>query len=137
MDLNKVILIGNIAREPENKNLTSGQSVTKVTLATNHKWKDQKSGEKKSKADFHTVIGWNKLGQNMAAYLKKGDKVYFEGRLNNNSYEGKDGKKKYFTDVVASNMIMLGGATKREDAQKVAEEATIIEESPATTENPF
>jgi len=138
MDLNKVSLIGNVAREPETKTLTSGKSVTKVTLATNQTWKDAKSGEKKSKADFHNVVGWNRLGQNMAKYLKKGDKVYFEGRINNRSWEDKEGKKKYFTDIVANSMIMLGGSGKKEELEKRAEKAEIVEETPARDEEmPF
>lgn len=138
MDLNKAILIGNIAREPETKTLTSGKSVTKVTLATNLTWKDSKSGEKKSKADFHNIVGWNSLGQNMAKYLKKGDKVYFEGRINNRSWEDKEGKKKYFTDIVASSMIMLGGSGKKEELEKRAAKAEIAEDAPvADEEMPF
>lgn len=138
MDLNKVSLIGNIAREPETKTLASGQSVTKATLATNQTWKDSKSGEKKSKADFHNIVGWNHLGQNMAKYLKKGDKVYFEGRINNRSWEDKEGKKKYFTDIVASHMIMLGGSGKKEELEKRAEKAEIVDETPVNDEEmPF
>ena len=135
MDVNKVILIGNVAKEPESKELATGKNVTKVRLATNHRYKDGKSGETKVKADFHNIVGWNNLGKNMAKFLKKGDKVYFEGRINNNTWEGKDGVKKYFTDIVANQMVMLGSAAKKGDMKKRAEAAEIVEEQP--TEIPF
>lgn len=135
MDVNKAIIIGNVAKAPETKELASGQNLTKVTIATNYRYKAAKSGEKKNKTDFHNIVGWNKLGQNMAKYLKKGDKVYFEGRINNNTWEGKDGIKKYFTDIVASHMVMLGSASKKEDIKKRAEDAEIVEEQ--TPETPF
>ncbi|MFH0819311.1 MAG: single-stranded DNA-binding protein [Patescibacteria group bacterium] len=135
MDLNQATLIGNVARDPETKTLTSGQKVTKATLATNYAWKDKQTGEKKSKADFHTVVGWNGIGQNMADYLKKGDKVYFAGRINNSSWEGKDGQKKYYTDIIASKMIMLGHASKKEEVEDKVQETQIVEED--NGENPF
>lgn len=133
MDLNKAVLIGNLTKDPETKELSSGRSVTKVTVATNYNWKDKTSGEKKEKATFHTVIGWNKLAGIMGQYLKKGDKVYFEGRIDNRTWEDKDGKKKYFTDVVATDMIMLGGKSKK--AEEQANETKIVEEE--TGESPF
>lgn len=135
MDVNKAIIIGNVAKTPETKELASGQNLTKVTIATNYRYKVAKTNEKKNKTDFHNIVGWNKLGQNMAKYLKKGDKVYFEGRINNNTWEGKDGVKKYFTDIVASHMVMLGSASKKEDIKKRAEDAEIVEEQ--TPETPF
>lgn len=136
MDLNKATLIGNVAREPETKKLSSGQHVTKVVLATNFVWKDKNSSEKKTKTDFHNVIGWHKLGENMAKYLKKGDKVYFEGRIDNRIWEDQEKKKHYYTDIVASSMNMLGAVGKKADAEKRAQDAAITEELP-TVEAPF
>lgn len=126
MDLNRITLIGNISSEPEQKKLTSGTSVTKTHLATSLSWKDSKSGEYKEKSNFHTVIGWNKLGDRMQQYLKKGDRVYIEGRVDNRSFSGKDGVTKYFTDIVAERMIMLGKSKRVEvtDTEPVAEPIT-------------
>jgi len=135
MDVNKVMLIGNVAKEPESKEVGSGQTFTKVCLATNYRFKDSKSGEKKVKSDFHNIVGWNRLGQNMAKFLKKGDKVYFEGRISNNTWTGKDGVKKYYTDIVAQQMVMLGSASQKVDVKKRAESAEIVEEEPG--EHPF
>lgn len=126
MDLNRVTLIGNISSIPESKKLSTGATVTKTHLATSLAWKDKKSGEFKEKSDFHTVIGWNKLGDRMAQYLKKGDRVYIEGRVDNRSFAGKDGVTKYFTDIVAERMIMLGKSKRVEvtDTEPVAEPIT-------------
>lgn len=135
MDVNKVMLIGNVAKEPESKEVGAGQTFTKVRLATNYRFKDSKSGEKKVKSDFHNIVGWNRLGQNMAKYLKKGDKVYFEGRISNSTWAGKDGVKKYYTDIVAQQMVMLGSASQKVDVKKRAESAEIVDDQPA--EIPF
>ncbi|MFA6474800.1 MAG: single-stranded DNA-binding protein [Patescibacteria group bacterium] len=108
MDLNRVSLIGNLAMEPEHKTLPSGASITRTSLATSFAWKDSKTKELKEKTDFHTIIGWNKLGERIHQYLKKGDRIYVEGRLDHHSYEGKDGITKYFTNIIAEQLIMLG-----------------------------
>lgn len=109
MDLNKVMLIGNLTRDPETRTTTSGQNVTSFSIATNLVWNDS-NGEKQSKAEFHNIVAWRKLGEIAAQYLKKGNKVYIEGRLQTRDWEGQDGQKKYRTEVIAENMIMLGSA---------------------------
>lgn len=126
MDVNKAIFLGRVATVPEQKTLPSGATITRLNIATNHAWKDAQTGEKKEKVDFHTIIGWNRLGETMQQYLKKGDRVYVEGRVDNRSFEGNDGKMRYFTDVVAQKLIMLGSkrATRTED---VPEEVTLEE----------
>ena len=123
MDLNRVTLIGNVSSTPEGKTLTSGSVVTKLNVATHYGWKD-KQGERQKKTDFHTVIAWNKLGERMQQYLKKGDRLYIEGRINNHSYEGTDGKTRHVTDIVADNMIMLG------KAKRTVEDDTTVEPLP-------
>lgn len=133
MDLNRVTIIGNVSKDPETKTLTTGSKVTRVNVATGYAWKDASSGEKKDKVDFHTVVGWNKLAEHMGKYLKRGSRVYFEGRLDNRSFEGKDGVTKYYTDVVAQRMIMLGKPTK----QRVAAAADAETDNGATEEDPF
>ena len=122
MDLNRVTLIGNLSTEPEQKQLTTGRSVTRTNLATNFIWKDRKTGEQKEKVDFHSIVAWNTIGERIQKHLKKGDRIYVEGRLDHHSYE-KDGVTKYFTDVIADKLIMLGKA-KRE---VVAEEPVVTE----------
>jgi len=106
--LNKVQIIGNLTRDPEIKQTTNGQSVCTVGVATNRTWKDQ-SGEKKEQVEYHTIVAWGKLAEICGQYLKKGQKAYFDGRLQTRDWEGPDGVKKYRTEIVAENMIMLGG----------------------------
>ena len=106
--LNKVQIIGNLTRDPEIKQTTNGQSVCTVGVATNRTWKDQ-SGEKKEQVEYHTIVAWGKLAEICGQYLKKGQKAYFDGRLQTRAWEGPDGVKNYRTEIVAENMIMLGG----------------------------
>jgi single-strand DNA-binding protein len=112
MNLNKVMLIGNLTRDPELKTTTTGQTVTHFGLATNRVWKDD-SGAKKEKAEFHNVVAWGKLADICSKYLGKGRKIYIEGRLQTRDWQDQEGKKHYRTEVVAENMIMLdrAGAT--------------------------
>ena len=107
MDLNKVMLIGNVTRDPELRSTPSGQSVASFGLATNRVWKDQASGERKSAAEFHNIVAWRKLAEICGQYLRKGSKVYVEGRLQTRNWQGQDGNKRYMTEVIMENMIML------------------------------
>lgn len=106
MNLNKVMLIGNVTRDPEARTTPSGQNVTSFSIATNLTWTDQ-SGQKQKKVEFHNIVAWRKLGEICAKYLHKGSKVYLEGRLQTRDWEGEDGKKRYRTEIIADNMIML------------------------------
>ena len=108
MDLNKVMLIGNLTRDPESRTTTSGQNVCNFGLATNLVWNDA-SGQKQTRAEFHNIVAWRKLAEICTQYLKKGNKVYIEGRLQTRDWEDKEGNKRKTTEVVADNMIMLGG----------------------------
>jgi single-strand DNA-binding protein len=105
--VNKVILVGNLGRDAETKFTPSGASVTKFTVATTRRWKDQQSGDFKEETNWSNVTVWRQ--ENLANYLTKGKQVYVEGRLQTRSYEDKDGKKVYATDVVADEVILLGG----------------------------
>lgn len=122
--VNKVILVGNCCRDAEVKFTPSGVSVASFALATNRTWKDKQTGEWKSEADFHNVTLWR--SENLANYLLKGKQVYVEGRLQTRSYE-KDGEKRYVTEVVADEVILLGGGSTGEDApaQQRAETAPL------------
>jgi single-strand DNA-binding protein len=105
--VNKVILVGNLGRDAETKFTPGGSSVTKFSVATTRRWKDQQSGEWKDETNWSNVTLWR--AENLAPYLTKGKQVYVEGRLQTRSYEDKDGKKVYATDVVADDVILLGG----------------------------
>lgn len=107
MDLNRVMLIGNVARDPEMRTTPSGQNVTNFAVATNRRWKDQTSGELKEAVEFTGIVAWGKLAQTVSSYLKKGSKVYVEGRLQTRSWDDQTGAKRYRTEVVCDNMIML------------------------------
>lgn len=105
--MNKVLLLGNLTRDPEVKALPSGQSLAKFGLATNRRWKN-KDGEKQEETTFHNIVVWGKQAENCGAYLAKGRQVLIEGEIKNGSYE-KDGVKHYTTDIVASNVQFIGG----------------------------
>ena len=105
--VNKVILIGHLGKDAETKFTPSGVSVTKFSVATNRRWKDQQTGEWKEETDWANVVLWRQ--ENLANYLTKGKQVYVEGRLQTRSWDDKDGKKQYMTEVVADEVILLGG----------------------------
>jgi len=105
--VNKVILIGHLGRDAETSYTASQVSVTKFSVATSRRWKDQQSGEWKEETDWTRVVLWR--GENVAPYLTKGKQIYVEGRLQTRSYDDKDGKKVWATDVIADEVILLGG----------------------------
>ncbi len=107
MDLNKVMLIGNITRDPELRSTPSGQSVASFSVATNRVWKDPGSGERRESAEFHNIVAWGRLAEICGQYLRKGSKLFVEGRLQTRSWQGQDGNKRYTTEIVMENMIML------------------------------
>ncbi len=112
MDLNKVMLIGRLTQDPEVRTIPSGQNVATFSVATNLIWTDQQ-GQKQEKVEYHNIVAWRKLAEICGQYLKKGKKVYLEGRLQTRQWEGQDGVKRNRTEILAENMIMLdgGGAT--------------------------
>src|ERR1700679_1748292 len=105
--VNKVILVGHLGRDAETKFTPGGAAVTRFSVATNRRWKDKDSGEWKEETDWSNVVLWR--SENVANYLTKGKQIYVEGRLQTRSYEDKDGKKVYSTEVVADEVILLGG----------------------------
>lgn len=137
MSLNRVQLIGNLTRDPEMKQIPGGQVVTTLGIATNFSWKDQ-SGAQQSKTEFHNVVAWRKLAEICGQYLKKGSKVFIEGRLQTRDWEGEDGVKRYRTEIVADNMIMLdkkggemGGGSYQREAGGLSKDDSAQEEAPA------
>lgn len=105
--LNRATIIGNVTRDPETRTTTSGQSVVSFGVATSRRWKDQTSGEMKEATEFHNCVAWARLAQTVGTYVRKGSKVYVEGRLQTRSWDDPTGAKKYRTEIVADNLIML------------------------------
>lgn len=105
--VNKVILIGNLGKDPETRYMSNGEAVTNITLATTDTWKD-KNGEKQEKTEWHRVTFYRKLAEIAGEYLKKGRSVYIEGRLETRKWIDKNGVERYTTDIIANDMKMLG-----------------------------
>jgi single-strand DNA-binding protein len=132
--LNRVMLIGNIGKDPEIKHTPSGTPVARISLATNERFKD-KAGEWKDRTEWHTVILWSRLAEIAGEYLQKGSKIFIEGRLQTRSWQ-KDDATKYATEVIVEELIMLD-SKKPEDA-KTAAAAAGRDTSPITDEDiPF
>ena len=107
--VNKVIIVGNLGRDPETRYLPSGEAVTNISVATTDTWKDKVSGEKKEATEWHRVAFFGKLAEIAGEYLKKGSQVYVEGRLRTRKYQDKEtGKDRYSTEIIADRMQMLG-----------------------------
>ena len=118
--VNKVILIGNLGKDPEVKYTPQGTPVAKLTLATNERYKD-KSGEWQERTEWHNVVLWQRLAEIAGEYLKKGGKVYIEGRLQTRSWDDKQtNQKKYMTEVVASDLVLLGGRGESGESRAAA-----------------
>jgi len=107
--VNKVILIGNLGRDPEVRYTPSGSAVCNVTLATTRNWKSKESGEKVEETEWHRIVFYDRLAEIAGEYLKKGRSIYVEGRLKTRKWTDKDGAEKYTTEIIAQEMNMLGG----------------------------
>ncbi len=108
--VNKVILVGNLGKDPELRSTTSGTSVCEFSIATGESWKG-KDGQQQERTEWHRIVVWGKLGENCAKFLSKGRQVYLEGRLQTRSWEDKDGNKRYTTEIVARDVQFLGGGS--------------------------
>jgi len=106
--VNKVILIGNLGRDPETRYMPNGEAVTNITLATTETWKDRSTGDRQEKTEWHRVTFYRRLAEIAGEYLKKGSQVYVEGRLETRKWTDKEGKDRYTTEIIASEMKMLG-----------------------------
>ena len=106
--VNKVILVGNLGRDPESRYGTDGGAIVNVSVATTDTWKDKQSGEKKEATEWHRVVFFGRLAEIAGQYLKKGSQVYVEGRLRTRKWQDKDGQERYTTEIVAEEMKMLG-----------------------------
>jgi single-strand DNA-binding protein len=107
--INKVIVLGNLGRDPETRYTAGGDCICHVNLATSDKWTDKESGDKRENTEWHRVVLYRKLGETAALYLKKGSQVYIEGKLHTRKWTDKNGNDRYTTEIVAEHMQMLGG----------------------------
>lgn len=105
--LNRTTILGNVTRDPETRTTNSGQTVVSFSVATSRRWKDQTSGELKEATEFHNCVAWAKLAQTVGSYVRKGSKLYVEGRLQTRSWDDPSGVKKYRTEIIADNVILL------------------------------
>lgn len=105
--INKVILIGNLGKDPETRYMPNGGAVTNVTVATSETWKDKQSGQQQERTEWHNVVFFNRLGEIAGEYLKKGSKIYLEGSLRTRKWQDKSGADRYTTEIIGSEMQML------------------------------
>jgi len=125
--VNKVILIGNLGKDPEVRYLDSGVAVANFSLATTESYKN-KEGERVSQTEWHDVVLWRGLAEVAEKYLKKGSSVYVEGKIKTRKWEDKEGNTRYKTEIMADNMTMLGGKPSTDNAIKVTAETPEIKE---------
>lgn len=109
MDLNRATILGRLTRDPEVRTTPNGRSVASLSVATNRVWMNQNTGTKEEKVEFHNCVLWGKLAEIAGQYLSKGRRVYIEGRLETRNWTGQDGNKRYRTEIIVDNMIMLDG----------------------------
>lgn len=148
MDLNRVTLIGRLTRDPEVRSTPAGRSVATITVATGRTWTDQ-AGHKQKESEFHNVVMWAKLADIAGQYLRKGARLYVEGRLKTRDWVGQDGVKRYRTEIVGDNMIMLDGPShggsapssstnsSSQNSESSEEQQPVIEEEIKVEDIPF
>ena len=107
--VNKVILVGNLGNDPEVRYMPNGDAVANLSVATTDSWKDKQTGEKQERTEWHRVVMFKRLGEIAGEYLKKGSQVYIEGKLQTRKWQDKSGNDRYTTEIIASEMQMLGG----------------------------
>jgi len=107
--VNKVILVGNLGNDPETRYMPSGGAVCELSVATTRSWKDKQSGEQREETEWHKVVGYQRLGEIMGQYLRKGSQVFIEGRIRTEKWQDKEGKDRFTTKIIANDMQMLGG----------------------------
>jgi single-strand DNA-binding protein len=107
--INKAIVLGNLGKDPEIRYAANGNAIASFSIATSESWKDKNSGEKVEKTEWHRISAFGKLAEIIGEYLKKGSQVYIEGKIQTRKWQGKDGSDRYTTEIVASEMQMLGG----------------------------
>ena len=139
--INKVILIGNLGGDPEVRYTPSGVAVAQFNIATSEEWKDKDSGEKRERTEWHRIVAWRRLGEICGEYLSKGQQVYVEGRIQTNTWEDKEGNKRYTTEIIANTVQFLGRRESSESAKprstSPADYQGMPAQGPADDEIPF
>jgi len=107
--INKVILVGNLGKDPETRYMPNGKAVTNFSIATSESWKDKQTGEQREQTEWHSVVMYDRLAEIAAEYLRKGSQIYVEGRIRTRKWQDKEGNDRYTTEIVANEMNMLGG----------------------------
>jgi single-strand DNA-binding protein len=139
MSVNKVILIGNLGKDPEVRFTPSGRAVARFSIATSDVWNDA-NGNRQERTEWHNIVVWGKQGETCGQYLAKGRQVFVEGSIRNRSYDDKNGNKRYITEIVAQNVRFLGGGGGTRVAREYGEEAAgeqPLETSPVDDDVPF
>ena len=116
--INRVMLVGNLGQDPDVKHTANGNAVVNITVATSESWNDKQTGEKVEKTEWHRVVAFQKLAEIMGEYLRKGSQVYIEGKLQTRKWQDQNGQDRYTTEVVADNMLMLGGRGETDTHQQ-------------------
>jgi single-strand DNA-binding protein len=129
--VNKVIVVGNLGRDPETRYMPDGAAITNVSIATSFQWTDKASGEKKEETEWHRVVFRGKLAEVAGEYLKKGSQVYVEGRLRTRKWQDKEGQEKYTTEIIADRMQMLGSRAGSGEPREAPMESRAAEPRPA------
>ena len=119
--INKVILVGNLGKDPDATITASGAAICNITVATSENWKDKQTGEKVEKTEWHRVVAFQRLAEIMGEFLRKGSQVYIEGKLQTRKWQDQNGQDRYTTEVVARDMQMLGGRTSNQTSDKPAD----------------
>jgi|TARA_B110000503_G_scaffold24418_1_gene38534 single-strand DNA-binding protein len=120
--INKVILVGNLGKDPEAKFMPNGNAVTNITVATSETWKDKQTGQQQERTEWHRVVFFNRLAEIASEYLKKGSKVYLEGSLRTRKWQAQDGQDRYTTEIMASELQMLDSRGGSSDYQATTSE---------------
>jgi len=134
--INKVILVGNLGKDPEIKYTASGAAVANITIATSDSWNDKQTGEKVEKTEWHRVVAFQRLAEIMGEYLKKGSQVYIEGKLQTRKWQDQSGQDRYTTEIVASDMQMLGSRGGEGGGQQQGGSGGGFRKNPATQQEP-
>ena len=133
--INKAILIGNLGADPESRHMPSGGAVTNLRIATAESWKDKQTGDKKERTEWHSVVCFGRLAEIAAEYLRKGRQVYVEGRIQTRKWQDKEGNDRYSTEIVASELQMLGGPGEgQRSAPTDSQRSQRAQQPPATAE---
>jgi single-strand DNA-binding protein len=122
--VNKVILVGNLGRDPETRYMPNGDAVTNIAVATTESWKDKNTGEKKELTEWHRITFYRKLAEVVGQYTKKGSAIYVEGKLQTRKWTDKEGVERYTTEIIADSMQMLGGGPQSQGSEQAASKPT-------------